>query len=203
MELKQRLAQMDIRLIVDASLSMNKRQRFQNVTVAASSIAERFSEVDEDGIEIGVFGDGAQWLGQASSASDVHTLLSRFGAASDSKDMHAAVRLGAAGRDMEKNSIVFIISDGAPSSITATVEAVDDESRNLIAPAHNPRATTELNFVFVQLGIEDCAADWIQSLDEELVAQSLMYDNVGVKVVHEVRGNVLRKSIMDAILDFT
>lgn len=200
------LDNMDVRVLVDVSGSMNRGGRFQAAIAAAAAFAGAAAEIDDDGIELGVFGAGAKMLGNATTAEEAASLLSGYGARDGWTETDKAVKLGAENRNPSKNTLCVIFTDGAPNAqgydaATATANAIIDVSQTLAPSPNNPDDSDELTYLFVQVGDDDAAAAWLAQLDDDLEGMGARFDIVDAKNANDIAGRDIYEVAMEAIND--
>lgn len=195
------LDNMDVRLFVDVSASMNRGGRFAAAISAACALAAKAAEVDDDGVELFAFGRGARKLGNATTANEAQALLSKCGARDGQTDTDAAIIVGAANRNPAKNTICIILTDGAPTNARAAEQAIIKITQNLAPSPSNPNDTDELTYLFVQVGDDEQAAAWLQKLDDDLEAAGAKFDIVDAKAASDIAGRDIYEVIMEAIND--
>lgn len=168
----------DIIVAVDLSGSMTRlskrdstKTRFQEAEELAIALATEAEKVDEDGIELLTFGNGAN-LRKGVKAADIHALFDSIGATQSRTDTDEMVRV-AARRQKEsgKNTIVVAFTDGEPSDKQALINAIIDASNGL-------SRDEELTFGFIQVGDDASATAFLQHLDDELQDKGAKFDIV-------------------------
>jgi uncharacterized protein with von Willebrand factor type A (vWA) domain len=129
---QQELNQDDnLQFIFDVSYSMNendtpsKASRLDYAKEKAIVLANSAVKYDPDGVEIGVFGKGARWIGKAveQNAGD---LIGSLKPTDGQTDTHLAIQLSYEShvKNGNKQTFCFLVTDGEPSSRDAVKDAI-------------------------------------------------------------------------------
>lgn len=131
----------NLQFIFDVSFSMNEKDtptganRLDYAKEKAIGLANAAVKYDPDGVEIGVFGKGARWIGKA-TAENAGDLIGPLKPTDGQTDLHLAIRLGYEShvRNGNQQTFCFLVTDGEPSDrdavrneIAAITEKLRDE----------------------------------------------------------------------------
>ncbi len=157
----------DYILLVDKSGSMGSpstklegRTRWQEAQEFTEQFARFAETVDDDGITLIKFNSNATvWDGV--KADKVHDLFTS-GSPGGSTNLSAALDAAFAKKfGSSKKAIVVVVTDGAPDSQSAV-------EKSIIAATGKVENASQLNVLFVQIGEDQGAADFLDHLDNSL-----------------------------------
>jgi Mg-chelatase subunit ChlD len=116
----------NLQFIFDVSYSMNEKDtpsgatRLDYAKEKAIALANSAVKYDPDGVEIGVFGKGAKWIGKA-TAENAGDLIGNLKPTDGQTDTHLAIRLAYESHvaNGNKQTFCFLVTDGEPSDRSA------------------------------------------------------------------------------------
>lgn len=178
---QQTLSEYDFVIAIDASGSMaepmpNGKTRWENMQETALSFARDIEKIDSDGIDIVIFG-GANIDSHtgvtADKVKDVFATRSPRGSTPLAGALAECLKL--AGKS-DKKDFVIVFTDGVPDDKAAAA--------NVIVNAANAQETDDaLTFLFVQVGDDAAATNYLQSIDDDLT--NAKFDIVDAKTMAE------------------
>jgi Mg-chelatase subunit ChlD len=126
--------------LLDVSYSMNEKDtpsganRLDYSKEKAIGLVQQAVKYDPDGVDIGVFGKGARWIGKA-NGSNAGDLIGALKPTDGQTDTAAAIQLAydlhvSAGH---KQTFCFLVTDGEPSSreaVKSTIAAIAEKLRD-------------------------------------------------------------------------
>ncbi len=171
------LSEFDFYVLVDASGSMgNPSRRMPGKTLwgeaeeLAFGLARACAEYDEDGIDIITFNAQPRIFNNI-VAEKVHEVFKGV-SPSGSTNTHLALQ---AALDMisqnNKRAFVIVFTDGQPNDQTAV-------KKTIISAVNTLEKEHDLTFLFVQIGQDAGAAQFLDDLDDNLVSEGAKFDCV-------------------------
>lgn len=179
----QKLSEYDFIVALDASGSMStedcpggvSRWAYAQETIGA--IARELGKLDSDGIDVVVFsGSRVEAFSgvTADKVADVFASRSPMGSTPLAQALTASFEL--AGKS-DKKDFILVLTDGVPDS-------QEDAKRVILEQANRQQADDELTILFVQVGRDAQATQYLQQLDDQLTGAK--FDIVDSKTVAEV-----------------
>lgn len=165
-----KLTEYDTIVLIDRSGSMGSSakgfaSRWDAAKELTTGIASLAAKVDDDGITVITFG------GQFNAGSDVvdgikdsAAVTALFGGRGPGGSTPTAEALEAAFAkkfSSGKKAIIFVVTDGEPNDKTAV-------ENSIIAAASKIKDASEIRVQFLQVGDDGAAANWLNSLDNNL-----------------------------------
>lgn len=197
----------DIYVIVDSSASMAsqdtsdaQRRRYWHIARDAvmNHIVPKAVQYDSDGITLYFFDSKFTVYNSVNNANKVSELFQQYqptGGTALHKVLHDAfTRHFTQTHDPRKPATLLIITDGAPDS----KEAAEQE---LIQAAMNIKADYELSIMFVQIGPDPGATQFLQYLDDQMSHKTGGRDIVDVVKSWEMKGLTFEELIAKSIAD--
>lgn len=178
---KAQLSEYDFRILVDKSGSMGEPSsdgsttRWAEAEVIAKAVAEFAGEVDDDGIDIILFGghfDPSKNVYSNTTAdkmNDVFSLNSPSGSTPTAEALHHAISMHNAVNG--KKSFTVVITDGIPNSEPNVVSEIVNAANGLADKK-------DMTFLFLQVGNDDHASAFLARLDDHLTAEGAKFDIV-------------------------
>jgi uncharacterized protein with von Willebrand factor type A (vWA) domain len=131
----------NLQFIFDISLSMNEKDtpsgatRLEYSKEKAIALANQAVKYDPDGVEIGVFGKGARWIGKA-TAENAGDVIGPLKATDGQTDTHKAIELSYASHvnNGNKQTFCFLVTDGEPSDRDAVKNTIRGITQKLKDP---------------------------------------------------------------------
>lgn len=192
---------LDFRIFVDMSRSMSSDNKLEEAIDLAGNLVEKFMKYDRDGVEIGVFGNGAKWLGRAMTKSMTEAKLKdiELGYVCD---FHSAVKMAFARRNTRKNTIAVFITDALMCDGAAVLEVITEisNSPDLKRCAPDSTHSCDFNLLFVQIGDDDDSL-WLEIFDDDITTLGGTLDIVDVQSIEEVKTWEIEKVVAKAIAD--
>jgi Mg-chelatase subunit ChlD len=181
-----KLSEYDFVIVLDASGSMGEPNKASNPTgptrwAAAQesilSLAREIGKIDADGIDVVVFNGAGVKSFTGVTADKVKEVFANSRTTSTTPlDAALVEALKLAGKS-DKKDFVIVLTDGVPDDRAAAAKVLVDASNSL-------SADNELTFLFIQVGDEPSATQYLQGLDDNLTGAK--FDIVDVKTVAEV-----------------
>jgi Mg-chelatase subunit ChlD len=180
------LSEYDFIVAIDASGSMgeqmpNGKTRWEAVQETATAIARDVGKLDSDGIDVVIFGGAAidTHTGvTADKVKDVFATRSPRGGTPLAEALSACIKC--AGKS-DKKDFIIVFTDGIPDDKAAAAKVIVD--------AANTQETDDaLTILFVQIGDDKAAAEYLKSLDDDLLDDDLAgskFDIVDAKTMAE------------------
>ncbi|WP_193726153.1 VWA domain-containing protein [Delftia tsuruhatensis] len=192
-----KLSEFDFIVVVDASGSMTTddvkgRTRWEAVQETAEQFTRDLAKLDSDGIGLVVFNgqavdsfDGVD----ASKLAEVFAARSPRSSTPLAEALTAALKL--AGKS-DKKDFVIVFTDGVPDDRAAAAKVIVDASNKL-------QSDDELTFLFVQVGHDRAATDYLRDLDDNL--KGAKFDIVDAKTVAEAESFASTADLVLAAID--
>lgn len=181
-----KLSEFDFVIVLDASGSMAEPNKSGNPSgptrwAAAQesiiSLAREIGQIDADGIDVVVFnGAGVKSFTGVTADKVKEVFASSRTTSSTPLDAALVEALKLAGKS-DKKDFVIVLTDGVPDDRAAAAKVLVDASNSL-------SADNELTFLFIQVGDDSGATQYLQGLDDNLTGAK--FDIVDVKTVAEV-----------------
>lgn len=193
-----KVAEYDFALIIDASGSMNTKDvkrgwfgtstRWDAIANDAVEFAKQVEKVDRDGIGLVLFSDcGATSFNNMTSkdVAGVFRSNSPGGGTPLAEGITAGINLL---KGSKKKKFLAVFTDGVPNSQSAVKKVIIDQA--------NSQATDdELTILFVQVGNDKGALEYLRGLDDNL--REAKFDIVDTKTAEEA---ATFPSIMDLVV---
>lgn len=197
-DLSSKLSEYDFVVLVDASGSMSERDmpggksRWEYMQETVTALASDIEQFDQDGLGLVTFGgsnitsnDGVK----ASAVKDVFASRRAMG----STPLHLALEAGLklAGKS-DKKDFILVFTDGVPDDKKAVAD--------IIRQASNQQETDDsLTILFVQVGREPTATEYLRKLDDELTG--CKFDIVDAKTMDEVEAFSSTSAMIEAAIN--
>lgn len=215
------LEQRDYTLIIDQSGSMgisdvgNGQTRWQAVQESTLALASKCEQLDPDGLTVYLFSTSFKRFDNITSARVADLFR---GANPDGSTNLAGVlsdafegyfRRKAAGQAKAQGETILVVTDGSPND-------QDDVIDVIIKATHRMERDEELAVLFVQIGRDAGARDFLKRLDDDLVDErppgffqklfggakkSARFDICDTLTFEEMEDKPLTKVLLDAIRD--
>lgn len=175
------LSEFDFIVAIDASGSMgeslpNGKTRWEAVQETATAIARDVGKLDSDGIDVVIFGGAAidtHTSVTADKVKDVFATRSPRGSTPLAEALTACIKCAV---KSDKKDFIIVFTDGVPDDKAAAAKVIVD--------AANAQETDDaLTILFVQVGDDKAAADYLKSLDDDLTGAK--FDIVDAKTMAE------------------
>jgi hypothetical protein len=166
---KNVLSEFDFRVLVDKSGSMgtpdagNGRTRWQAVGESCTSFARDVNKIDTDGIDLITFGGGGvrEYNGvDGEAVAAVFRDSEPRGSTPTADALALAFKTGKERGGKKQFNLVF--TDGTPDDFQAVIKV-------LLAQANSQQTDDECTVLFVQVGNDPGAAEFLRKLDDDLV----------------------------------
>ena len=181
---KTALTEYDFQVLLDRSGSMgepvsatNRTSRWDATRETIISFARELEAIDDDGLGLITFGAGPITVLNGAGVDEVRDAMNSMrpgGSTPLAQALEQAVAL--AGRS-NKRDFIMVFTDGVPND-TGAVESVIRQAAN--AQTND----ADLTFLFIQVGDDQSATRWLQSLDDQLTG--VKFDIVDVKTIDQV-----------------
>ena len=181
------LSEFDFIVAIDTSGSMGEKvksgssqTRWEAVQETAMTVIREVEAFDEDGLGLVLFG-GANVESFDGVTSDkfreIFKIRSPRGSTPMAEALTAAIKL--AGKS-DKKDYVIVLTDGEPNSRADAIKVICDQAKS-------QGKDEDLTFLFIQVGDDAGATDFLKMLDDGLHDKyNLPFDIVDVKTVAEV-----------------
>lgn len=181
------LSEFDFIVAIDTSGSMGEKvksgssqTRWEAVQETAMTVIREVEAFDEDGLGLVLFG-GANVESFDGVTSDkfreIFKTRSPRGSTPLAEALAAAIKL--AGKS-DKKDFVIVLTDGEPNSRADAIKVICDQAKS-------QGKDEDLTFLFIQVGDDAGATDFLKMLDDGLQDKyNLPFDIVDVKTVAEV-----------------
>lgn len=177
------LTEYDFIVVLDASGSMttedtpNGKSRWAYLQETAGAFARDLGKLDSDGIDVVVFSgtgiDSHQGV-QADKLDEIFAQRRPAGGTPLAEALTAGLKL--AGKSAKKDFIA-VFTDGVPDDPSAAAQVI-------INAANGINNDDELTILFIQVGRDRAATDYLKQLDDNLTAAK--FDIVDAKTIAEV-----------------
>jgi len=175
------LSEYDFVLVLDASGSMSKedmkgRSRWAYMQETAAAFARDVGKLDSDGIDVVVFNGANIQSFPGIDANRVEAIFNENRPTSSTPlagALQAALKL--AGKSAKKDFII-VFTDGEPDDKEAAAKVIREASNQLASDE-------DLTFLFVQVGFDPYATNYLRGLDDNL--KGAKFDIVDVKTIDE------------------
>lgn len=197
-----KLSEYDIRVAVDASGSMSTkdcpggRSRWDYMQETVAQFAREVEEFDTDGLDILIFNGLNGVLVFEGVKSDKIEELFRVNQPRGSTPTAAALSvMFEMGKTKGKKSINAVFTDGIPDDGNALSKAI-------IAQANSQEADDDCTVLFIQVGGDTMARDYLRILDDDLKGRGAKFDIVDCKSQAEAEAySSFAELVLDAIDD--
>ena len=181
------LSEFDFIVAIDTSGSMGEavksgsnQTRWEAVQETAMTVIREVEKIDEDGLGLVLFG-GANVESFDGVTSDkfreIFKTRSPRGSTPLAEALTAAIKL--TGKS-DKKDFVIVLTDGEPNSRADAIKVICDQAKS-------QGKDEDLTFLFIQVGDDAGATDFLKMLDDGLQDKyNLPFDIVDVKTVAEV-----------------
>lgn len=180
---KSALTEYDFIVAIDASGSMSEpdcpggKSRWDYAQETITAIARELQALDSDGIDV-LFFSGQSIQGYqgvtAQAVKDVFAGRNPRGSTPLAEALQAC--LEDAGKS-DKKDFILVLTDGVPDDKAAAAAVIREASNRL-------ESDDELTILFVQVGHDAAATEYLRGLDDDL--KGAKFDIVDVKTVSEV-----------------
>lgn len=194
-----KLGEFDFVVLIDASGSMDDvakagstRSRWQAVQESAEQFARDVGKLDSDGIDIVTFSGSSITTHTgvtADKVKDVFASRSPRGSTPLAQALQEGLKL--AGKSDKKDFIV-VFTDGVPDDKHAAANV-------LIEAANRQETDDALTVLFIQVGEDKAATEYLRGLDDNLTGAK--FDIVDVKTVDEADGYASTAELILAAID--
>jgi uncharacterized protein YegL len=178
--LSAQLSEYDFIVVIDTSGSMgspvkagNPRSRWDAMQESVGAFVRDIEKIDSDGIDVVQLGNGVKsWQGVTSAKVDeMFASLSPRGSTPLAEALTEALKL--AGKSNKKDFII-VFTDGVPDDQAAAAKVIVDAS-------HKQETDDALTILFVQVGDDAGATQYLQKLDDNL--KNAKFDIVDAKTM--------------------
>ena len=172
----QNITNFDYVVLIDASGSMANTDgkaatRFERAKESVIGLVSELGAVDEDGIDVITFGgESIIHTGGVKTPADVQNAFERRVAGSTPTAEALARAFEIAGKS-DKPDFVIVITDGEPNNRQAVKDV-------LIKQANSQHADSDLTVLFIQIGDDASAANFLAELDDGLNAKFDIVDTM-------------------------
>lgn len=179
--LEATLSEYDFIACFDSSGSMGTvdvkgRSRWDAMQESAAAFCRDLERIDTDGIDVVVFGNESVKSFQGVTADKVTEVFGAFsprGGTPMAEALKEALKL--AGKSKKKDFIV-VFTDGVPDDEAAVEKVIRDQ-------ANSQASDDELTILFIQVGHDQHATDYLTKLDDNL--KGAKFDIVDAKTIDE------------------
>ena len=172
----QNITNFDYVVLIDASGSMANTDgkaatRFERAKESVIGLVSELGAVDEDGIDVITFGgESIIHTGGVKTPADVQSAFNRRVAGSTPTAETLELAFKIAGKS-DKPDFVVVITDGEPNNRQAVKDV-------LIKQANSQNADGDLTVLFIQIGDDASAANFLAELDDGLNAKFDIVDTM-------------------------
>ena len=172
----QNITNFDYVVLIDASGSMANTDgkaatRFERAKESVIGLVSELGAVDEDGIDVITFGgESIIHTGGVKTPADVQSAFNRRVAGSTPTAEALELAFKIAGKS-DKPDFVVVITDGEPNNRQAVKDV-------LIKQANSQNADGDLTVLFIQIGDDASAANFLAELDDGLNAKFDIVDTM-------------------------
>lgn len=178
---KAGLSEYNFQVLIDRSGSMDDYHdgtltRWKKAEEITKAVADFVAEVDDDGIDVIVFGGKDVIVHEKVSSDKVYEVFSNSrpsGATPLAEALGKAIDLHFKGG---KKSFVTVVTDGVPNDTNAVF-------REIIGASQRLNTDSDLTFLFLQVGNDPSAREFLKTLDDNL--KEAKYDIVDCKTASE------------------
>lgn len=176
------LSEYDFVVVVDASGSMGEtdmpggKSRWNHMQETATAFARDLSAIDSDGIDLVLFSGATvqSFTGcNADKVKEAFATRSPRGSTPLAEALTEALKL--AGKS-DKKDFIIVFTDGVPDDKAAAAEVIRKAS-------HQQETDDSLTILFVQVGRDAAATQFLQKLDDDLTG--CKFDIVDAKTMDE------------------
>jgi len=178
---KAALSEYNFQILIDGSGSMTDWHdstitRWKKAEEIAKQVADFCAKIDDDGIDVILFGGNDIKAFQHVTSDKVYEIFSITQPAGSTPLAEAINEAIAIHRQGRKKSFIVVVTDGVPNDQQAVYEAIKNVSHSLLEK-------TDLTFLFLQVGDDQQATRFLTGLDDHLTGAK--FDIVNVKQAHE------------------
>ena len=200
------MANMSVVIAIDVSASMitrdvRGRSRFDAIQEGTIALADSMLKISPEGLDLYIFGKGARKVASNIGPDDVADVFSRM-ALESRTDTHDLIRLVDHDRDVSKNTLLIIATDGAPSDPQETRAAIIEAAERCSPSLRDPRDTDDFTILFYQIGNDQAASDYLRELDDDLVGRfNAKFDIVDARTAGQIDGKNPFEVALEALED--
>ncbi len=195
------LANLDVMFLIDRSGSMDtadtksRLSRWNDAKEGTTAFAEQIGKFDDDGIDIILYNNEIlEQVGVAPSAvGKIFTNYHPGGGTRMAPPLRRAFDI-CTKRMQEKNQLIIAITDGQPSD-------GEEVKRTIIEATKLMTHNSQMAVLFVHIGQDQAAADFLQELDDDLERMGAKFDIVDSDTADNVFGNPLQDVVNKAFND--
>jgi Mg-chelatase subunit ChlD len=179
-----KLSEYDFIVVIDASGSMGTtdlkggRSRWAGMQETVESFARDLGQLDSDGIDVVVFsGSGIDSFTGVTPNKVSEIFQSRQPRSSTplAEALEASLKLA---NKSDKKDFIIVFTDGAPDDSKAAAKVITEQ-------ANRQTNDEDCTFLFVQVGYDKLATEYLRSLDDDLTKQGAKFDIVDAKTIEE------------------
>lgn len=174
---KETASEFDFMVLLDASGSMGMaskrfpgKNRWEEAQESIFGIAAALGKLDDDGIDIVVFGGDVK-VHEGVTADQVQAIFASRDPSGGTPTTEALQVVIDKQRRTGKNTVAFVFTDGEPNDKPSTTKAIVDAANAL-------DRDESLTFCFVQIGDAADATAFLQHLDDDLQPAGAKFDIV-------------------------
>jgi Mg-chelatase subunit ChlD len=195
---KSSLSEYDFIIAIDASGSMSEEDcprgmsRWNYAQETITALARDLEKLDSDGIDV-LFFSGATIQGyqgvKSQAVKDIFSSRSPRGSTPLAEALTACLEDA---HKSDKKDFILVLTDGVPDDKAAVAKVIRDASQTL-------ESDDELTFLFVQVGHDAAATEYLRMLDDDL--KGAKFDIVDVKTVEEAEAFATIEELLLAAID--
>lgn len=176
------LTEYDFVVVIDASGSMgeqdtkNGRSRWDYAQETVTAFARDLQQLDSDGIDVVMFSGANIQAHQGVTADKVKEVFASRSPRGSTPLAEALTSALALAGKSDKKDFILVLTDGVPDDKAAAANVIRTAANSL-------SADDELTILFVQVGHDRDATEYLRKLDDELTGAK--FDIVDVKTVEE------------------
>ena len=171
------LANFDFQILIDTSGSMGSNDtgkvgtRLQRAKESVIGLVGELSQIDEDGIDVIFFGgETVTHVPNIKSTTDVEAAFNRRASGGTPTAEALAKAFEVAGKS-DKPDLVIVITDGEPNNRQAVKDTI-------VTKANTLDTDEELTILFIQIGNDAAAGEFLIDLDDNLNAKFDIVDTM-------------------------
>lgn len=195
----------DYTVLIDFSGSMASTDtgkvgtRIQRVKESLTGLVSELAAVDEDGIDVITFGgELIQHTPGVKDSSIIETIFSGRRVAGGTPTAEALTKAFEVAGKSDKPDFLVVFTDGEPNNREAVKTVIRNQANEQANDANEQANDADLTILFIQVGDDASAGDFLKDLDDNLNAK---LDIVDVKTQAEADAFPTLSALIDAAIN--
>jgi len=195
----------DFSLLIDKSGSMQTKDttcgsRWNAAKEFTQSVAAKMQELNPEGFRLTLFNSSHKTYSKATPTTvdqawaENEPIGGTDLAAALESELHDYFQDREQGKAKPNGKIITVVTDGRPDNEEAVARVI----KNATLKVHNEE---EVGILFLQIGNDQHAADFLERLDSGLEKEGAKYDIVNFKTTEQMSNTTLSEAFLDALND--